>query len=64
MLTQRELATVLAGLRALQRSTGDVTRSAEYRRRFAGVRPLDNAEIDALCDRLNLAQVTDLRLLR
>jgi hypothetical protein len=60
-LNDRELATVLAGLRALQAgyTTDDSACSKEVLKHhfehFAEVEPLDGEEIDSLCELLNCA---------
>lgn len=51
-LNDRELATVLAALRLFQEQDADDRADSEY---FADVKPLTDDQIDALCERLNLA---------
>jgi hypothetical protein len=55
-LNERELATVLAALRAFQSLTNAGRDYADYGIRddhFEKCEPLDDEEIDALCERLN-----------
>jgi hypothetical protein len=52
-LTSRELATVLAALRLFQRE--GIGSHHELADHFADVRPLTDPQIDALCERLNVA---------
>lgn len=51
-LTPSQLATTLAALRNFQNLT-PTFRVMKWREHFADTRPLDNAEIDALCEVLN-----------
>ena len=55
MLTPRELATTLAALRFWQQQRQHEAVFAENFPHFADELPLTAEEIDALCDRLNLA---------
>ena len=55
LLSERELATVLATLRHWQRAVPEKDAQAYSPLHFASVRPLTAAEIDALCDKLNRA---------
>jgi hypothetical protein len=52
-LDARELSTVLAALRHFQRSTPEDDRAA-WPQFGDDVEPLDNDEIDELCERLNV----------
>ena len=65
-LDDRELATVLAGLRYWQKMVPEAKSgfSSHYMRRavfpehFRDVEPLLDAEIDALCERINCSEIT------
>jgi hypothetical protein len=54
-MTERELATVLAALRYWRIMNTPLQRAVNFPKDFAEHTPLDNAEIDALCERLNVA---------
>lgn len=53
MLTSRELATVLAALRYWQRDLESADEIIDVGEHFADHLPLNAAEIDELCERLN-----------
>lgn len=55
-LSERELATVLAAMRYWQRTVPDLFAYAASPLHFRSCRPLSSAEIDALCEKLNLAK--------
>ena len=57
LLSERELATVLAALRFWQRAVPEKDAKAYSPLHFASCRPLSNSEIDWLCERLNTAGV-------
>lgn len=52
-LDDRQTATILAALRLWQRDTKEIARHYHPIATDGGVVPLDNAEIDALCEQLN-----------
>ena len=53
MLTSRELATVLAALRYWQQDLTAPDEISDSAGHFAEHSPLDDSEIDELCERLN-----------
>lgn len=55
-IDQRELATILAALRLWQSSTDDEYRRTDFIAADDGIAPLDDDEIDWLCEHLNTSQ--------
>lgn len=53
ILTDRELVTVLAALRNFQIDALNEDMGEEFREYFEDYSPLDNDEIDTLCEELN-----------
>jgi len=54
-LTDREHATVIAALRHFQNDLNEDQRKEAYPEHFCLNLPLNNQEIDSLCERINLS---------
>jgi len=55
LVTERELATLLAALRFWQRAVPEKDAKAYSPLHFQSCQPLAHAEIDALCEKLNVS---------